>query len=74
MRLIAEWPRLALEDESRVRREVVRALRAIPELSRLDMAQCNRILMNNLTDMKGFLELSNEEKLDYCTVLIRGAS
>ncbi|XP_031744343.1 uncharacterized protein LOC116404989 [Cucumis sativus] len=74
LRLIAEWPRLALEDESRVRREVVRALRAIPELSRLDMAQCNRILMNNLTDMKGFLELSNEEKLDYCTVLIRGAS
>ena len=54
--------------------EVVRALRVIPQLSRLDRAQCNRILMNNLTDMKGFLELSDEEKLDYCTVLIGGAS
>ena len=41
LRLIVEWSRLALENESTTRRAVVRALRAIPELTRLDMAQCN---------------------------------
>jgi len=74
LRLIAEWPWLALKDESRVRREVVCALRAIPQLTRLERAQCNRILMNNLADMKGLLELADDEKLDYCTVIVRDTS
>ena len=70
LRLIAEWSRLELEDETSTRRDSVRALHVIPELSRFDRAYCSWILMNNLVDVKVFLKQLDNEKLDYCTVIL----
>ncbi|TYK14144.1 retrotransposon protein [Cucumis melo var. makuwa] len=71
LRAIVEWPSVALQNETTVRQEVLCQLHAIPELSRLDMVHCSRILFCNLDDMRGFLEILEDEKMDFCTVLLR---
>ena len=71
LRTIAEWPKLAMQDEDATRLEVIRQLRVIPELSGLDRARCLRKLMQNLADMKAFLVVPEEMKMDYCTVILQ---
>ncbi|KAA0058838.1 retrotransposon protein [Cucumis melo var. makuwa] len=71
LRTIAEWPKLAMQDEDATRLEVIRQLRVIPELSGLDRARCLRKLMQNLADMKAFLVVPEEMKMDYCKVILQ---
>ncbi|KAL0544170.1 hypothetical protein IC582_019282 [Cucumis melo] len=71
LRAIVEWPSVALQNETTVHQEVLCQLHAIPELSRLDRVHYSRILFCNLDDMRGFLEILEDEKMDFCTVLLR---
>ncbi|KAA0056139.1 retrotransposon protein [Cucumis melo var. makuwa] len=71
LRVIVEWTSVALQNETTVHQEVLCQLHAIPELSRLDRVHYSRILFCNLDDMRGFLEILEDEKMDFCTVLLR---
>ncbi|KAA0051678.1 retrotransposon protein [Cucumis melo var. makuwa] len=44
---------------------------AMPELSRLNRARCSCSLFRSLDDICGFIEITDEERMDYCTVLLR---
>ncbi|TYK15318.1 retrotransposon protein [Cucumis melo var. makuwa] len=57
LRAIVDWPKLARQEEDATRREVIRQLQDIPELSRLDRVRYLKIIAGNLVIMKAFLDL-----------------
>ena len=71
LRMIVDWPLCALQSDTTVRQNVLRQLRTMPELGRLDKARCSQSLFCSLDDMRGFIEMTDEERVDYCTVLLR---
>lgn len=71
LRAIEEWPKLAMQNESATRQEVIRQLHAIFELNILDKAYCVRKLTQNLADMKAFLDIPEEMKMDYCAIILQ---
>ncbi|KAA0060299.1 retrotransposon protein [Cucumis melo var. makuwa] len=71
LRAIVEWPIVMLHNETTVRQEVLRKLRAMLELSRLDRASCSWSLFHSLDNMCSSLRMTNEEKMEFCTILLR---
>uniref|UniRef100_A0A9I9D919 Retrotransposon protein n=1 Tax=Cucumis melo TaxID=3656 RepID=A0A9I9D919_CUCME len=70
LRAIVEWPIVMLHNETTVRQEILRKLRAMLELSRLDRASCSWSLFHSLDDMRSSLRMTNEEKMEFCTILL----
>ena len=68
---IAEWPILQRQDATQTRQEIVRQLEAIPELTLMDRCRLMRILMRNVDDMKAFLEVSDNMKYPYCSIILQ---
>ncbi|KAA0049583.1 retrotransposon protein [Cucumis melo var. makuwa] len=68
---IADWPVLQRQDASQTRQEVVRQLEAIPELTLMDRCRLMRILMRNVDDMKAFLDVSDNIKYPYCSIILQ---
>ncbi|KAA0056591.1 retrotransposon protein [Cucumis melo var. makuwa] len=64
LRAIADWSKLAMQDEDTTRWKVIRQLQAIPELSRLDRARCMQTMAGKLDEMKAFLNLLEDMKMD----------
>ena len=68
---IAEWPILQRQDATQTRQEIVRQLEAIPELTLMDRCRLMRILMRNVDDMKAFLEVPDNMKYPYCSIILQ---
>ncbi|KAL0550024.1 hypothetical protein IC582_014520 [Cucumis melo] len=68
---IAEWPILQRQDASQTRQEIVRQLEAILELTLMDRCRLMRILMRNVDDMKAFLEVPDNMKYPYCSIILQ---
>ncbi|TYK18628.1 retrotransposon protein [Cucumis melo var. makuwa] len=68
---IAKWLVLQRQDASQTRQEVVRQLDAIPELTLMDRCRLMRILMHNVDDMKAFLEVPDNMKYPYCSIILQ---
>ncbi|KAL0539423.1 hypothetical protein IC582_023635 [Cucumis melo] len=68
---IAEWPILQLQDATQTRQEIVRQLEAIPELTLMDRCRLMRILMRNVDDMKAFLEVPDNMKYPYYSIILQ---
>ncbi|KAA0035629.1 retrotransposon protein [Cucumis melo var. makuwa] len=68
---IAEWPILQRQDASQTRQEIVRQLEAIPKLTLMDRCRLMHILMRNVDDMKAFLEVSDNMKYPYCSIILQ---
>ncbi|TYK05810.1 retrotransposon protein [Cucumis melo var. makuwa] len=60
MRSNAEWPVHTLANDTAVRQEFLWLLREMPNLSCLDRAMCQRLLMRSMDDMRGFIEMTNK--------------
>ncbi|TYK02497.1 retrotransposon protein [Cucumis melo var. makuwa] len=71
LRAIAKWPYVALRNDTTVRQEVLYQLRAMLELSRLERTRYSQILFRSLDDMRGFLKMIDEEKMDFYTILLQ---
>ncbi|KAA0059814.1 retrotransposon protein [Cucumis melo var. makuwa] len=59
------------DNASQTRQEVVRQLEAIPELTLMDRCRLMRILMCNVDDMKAFLEVLDNMKYPYCSIILQ---
>ncbi|KAA0046363.1 retrotransposon protein [Cucumis melo var. makuwa] len=68
---IAEWPILQRQDATQTRQEIVRQLEAIPELTLMDRCRLMRILMRNVDDIKAFLEVPDNMKYPYCSIILQ---
>ncbi|KAA0047697.1 retrotransposon protein [Cucumis melo var. makuwa] len=68
---IVEWPILQRQDASQTRQEVVQQLEAIPELTLMDRCRLMRILMCNIDDMKAFLEVPDNMKYSFCSIILQ---
>uniref|UniRef100_A0A9I9E462 Retrotransposon protein n=1 Tax=Cucumis melo TaxID=3656 RepID=A0A9I9E462_CUCME len=68
---IAEWPILQRQDTTQTRQEIVRQLEVIPELTLMDRCRLMRILMRNVDDMKAFLEVPDNMKYPYCSIILQ---
>ncbi|KAA0035700.1 retrotransposon protein [Cucumis melo var. makuwa] len=68
---IAEWPILQCQDATQTRQEIVRQLEAIPELTLMDRCHLMRILMRNVDDMKAFLEVPDNMKYPYSSIILQ---
>ncbi|KAA0052025.1 retrotransposon protein [Cucumis melo var. makuwa] len=68
---IAEWPVLQHQDINQTRQEVVRQLEAIPELTLMDRCRLMRMLMRNIDDIKAFLEVPDNMKYPYCSIILQ---
>ncbi|KAA0055439.1 retrotransposon protein [Cucumis melo var. makuwa] len=68
---IVEWPVLQHQDASETRQEVVRQLEVIPELTLMDRCHLMRILMHNVDDMKAFLDVPDNMKYPYCSIILQ---
>ncbi|KAA0048589.1 retrotransposon protein [Cucumis melo var. makuwa] len=68
---IAEWPILQRQDTTQTRQEIVRQLEVIPELTLMDRCRLMHILMRNVDDMKAFLEVSDNMKYPYCSIILQ---
>ncbi|TYK11111.1 retrotransposon protein [Cucumis melo var. makuwa] len=68
---IAEWLILQRQDATQTRQEIVRQLEAIPELTLMDRCRLMRILMRNVDDMKAFLEVPDNMKYPYCSIILQ---
>ncbi|KAA0065737.1 retrotransposon protein [Cucumis melo var. makuwa] len=68
---IAEWPILQRQDATQTRQDIVRQLEAIPELTLMDRCRLMRILMRNVDDMKAFLEVPDNMKYPYCSIILQ---
>ncbi|KAL0546352.1 hypothetical protein IC582_016260 [Cucumis melo] len=68
---IAEWPVLLRQDVSQTRQEVVRQLEAILELTLMDRCLLMRILIRNVNDMKAFLDVPDNMKYPYCSIILQ---
>ncbi|KAA0065892.1 retrotransposon protein [Cucumis melo var. makuwa] len=68
---IAEWPILQRQDATQTRQEIVRQLEVIPELTLMDRCRLMRILMRNVDDMKAFLEVPDNMKYPYCSIILQ---
>uniref|UniRef100_A0A9I9E9G1 DUF8040 domain-containing protein n=1 Tax=Cucumis melo TaxID=3656 RepID=A0A9I9E9G1_CUCME len=68
---IAEWPVLQRQDASQTRQEIIRQLEAIPELTLMDRCRLMCILMRNVDDMKAFLEVPDNIKYPYCSIILQ---
>ncbi|TYJ99700.1 retrotransposon protein [Cucumis melo var. makuwa] len=68
---IAEWPVLQCQDVSQTRQEVVRQLKAILELTLMDRCLLMRILICNVDDMKAFLDVPDNMKYPYCSIILQ---
>ncbi|KAA0066131.1 retrotransposon protein [Cucumis melo var. makuwa] len=73
-RAIVEWLMRALQNKIAIRQEVLCLLHAMLDLSSLDKAVCQRVLMCSLDDMRDFVEMTDEERMNYCTILLRDNS
>uniref|UniRef100_A0A9I9DDJ0 Retrotransposon protein n=1 Tax=Cucumis melo TaxID=3656 RepID=A0A9I9DDJ0_CUCME len=71
LKAIVEWSNVQRQDASTRLVEVVRQLQRILELSRYDRVCSMQILMCNVDDMKAFLDILDELKLDYCTIIFQ---
>ncbi|KAA0041503.1 retrotransposon protein [Cucumis melo var. makuwa] len=65
LRAIAEWSVPALANDTVVRHEFLRLLRAMPDLSSLDRAVCQRVLICSMDDMRSFAEMTDKERKNY---------
>lgn len=70
LRAIAEWLKITRHEEDAIRREVIRQLQVIPQLSVLDSVQCMMLMIQKLTIIKAFLDLSDDIKLAYCNTIL----
>ncbi|KAA0051652.1 retrotransposon protein [Cucumis melo var. makuwa] len=70
LRTIAEWPARTLTNDTHVCQEFLRLLRKMPNLSSLDRALCQRELMSHIDDMRGFVEMTDDERKNFCRVLL----
>ncbi|KAA0055062.1 retrotransposon protein [Cucumis melo var. makuwa] len=61
----------ATGNASQTRQEVVRQLEAIPELTLMDRYRSMHILMRNVDDMKAFLDVSDNMKYPYCSIILQ---
>ncbi|TYK21089.1 retrotransposon protein [Cucumis melo var. makuwa] len=52
-------------------REFLGLLREIPDLSNLDRALCQRELMSRMDDMQSFIEMTDDERKNFCRVFLR---
>ncbi|KAA0052090.1 retrotransposon protein [Cucumis melo var. makuwa] len=68
---IAEWPVLQRQDASQTRQKVVRQLEAIPELTLMYRCRLMRVLMRNVNDMKVFLDVPDNMKYPYCSIILQ---
>ncbi|KAA0044843.1 retrotransposon protein [Cucumis melo var. makuwa] len=68
---IAEWSILQCQDATQTRQEIVRQLEAIPELTLMDRCRLMRIIMRNVDDMKAFLEVPDNMKYPYCSIILQ---
>ncbi|KAA0057338.1 retrotransposon protein [Cucumis melo var. makuwa] len=70
LRAIFEWHAHELANDTFVRPEFLRLLHEMSDLSSLDRVLCQRQLMSHMDDMRGFVEMSDEERKNFCRVLI----
>ncbi|KAL4028537.1 hypothetical protein IC575_011734 [Cucumis melo] len=68
---IVEWPVLQRQDASQTRQEVAQQLEVIPELTLMDRCRLMRILMCNIDDMKAFLEVPDNMKYPFCSIILQ---
>ncbi|KAL0554121.1 hypothetical protein IC582_008035 [Cucumis melo] len=74
LKKIVEWHARALANNTHVHQEFIRLLREMSELSNLDRALCQRHLMSHMDDMWGFVQMTNDERQNFCRVLLRDFS
>ncbi|KAA0066061.1 retrotransposon protein [Cucumis melo var. makuwa] len=74
LRAIVEWPPCAFANDTEVCQEFLCLLRAMPDLSSLDRAVCQRVLMCSMDDMRSFVEMTDEERKNYCRLFLRDDS
>ncbi|KAA0048779.1 retrotransposon protein [Cucumis melo var. makuwa] len=67
---IVEWLVLQHQDTSQTSQEVVRQLKAIPELTLMDRCRLMCILIHNVEDMKAFLDVPNNMKYPFCSIIL----
>ncbi|KAL4018506.1 hypothetical protein IC575_022104 [Cucumis melo] len=70
LRAIVEWPARALANDTHVRQELLRLLHVMPELTSLDRALCQRHLLSRIDDMRGFIQMIDDERQNFCRVLL----
>ncbi|KAA0037926.1 retrotransposon protein [Cucumis melo var. makuwa] len=66
----AEWPARALVNDTYVHQEFLPLLREMLELTSLDRALCQRHLLSRMDDMQGFVQMTDDEKQNFCRVLL----
>ncbi|KAL4010894.1 hypothetical protein IC575_027915 [Cucumis melo] len=74
LRTIIEWPTRPFANETFVRQEFLRLLCEMPDLSSLDRELCQRQLMCSIDDMRSFVEMTDEERKNFCRVFLRDVS
>ncbi|KAA0036928.1 retrotransposon protein [Cucumis melo var. makuwa] len=71
---IVKRPAHALANDTNVCQEFLRLLREMFDLSSLDRALYQRQLMSRINDMRDFVEMTDEERKNFCRVLLRDIS
>ncbi|KAL0550165.1 hypothetical protein IC582_014668 [Cucumis melo] len=74
LKIVAEWPARALANDNHVRQKFFRILRAMPELTRLDRALLQRHLLSRMDDIRGFIQMPDDERESFCGVILRDIS
>ncbi|KAA0055573.1 retrotransposon protein [Cucumis melo var. makuwa] len=67
-------PRGDIANGSHVRQKFLRLLHEMPDLSNLDRALSQRQLMSRMDDIQGFIEMTDDERKNFCKVLLRDIS
>lgn len=71
LQAIVEWPNVHRQAKDASHVEVVKQLQGILELSICDrVVRLMQIIMRNVHNMKAFLEILDELKLDQCTTIL----
>ncbi|KAA0059863.1 retrotransposon protein [Cucumis melo var. makuwa] len=70
LKTITEWPKEQRQAEDKYGVQYVKQLQDIPELNSRDRVRLMQIIMHSVLDMKAFLRIPIELKLEYCTVLL----
>ncbi|KAA0065601.1 retrotransposon protein [Cucumis melo var. makuwa] len=70
LKAIAKRSNVQRQADDASRAEVMSQLQGIPKLSTRDRVRLLWIIMHNVHNMRAFLEVPDELKLDYCTTML----
>ncbi|KAA0067436.1 retrotransposon protein [Cucumis melo var. makuwa] len=69
-----EWPTRTLANDNHVHWEFLCLLREMPELTSLDRELLQRHLLSCMDDMRGFVQMPDDERQTFWRVLLRDIS